>query len=156
MRGIRKKATKRRKKKKKKEDTSTVPWSQGGGQSSFHANNKSCLPYRRCTPVLSRLARMKNRSRPLAENVELQLPSTEAVMRWYRRTLDAPRHKSLIFTRRWRCRGCVYGASRCHGANKYEPIDRLVREKKKKKGASDGPTSVDRPARLTPTVHAGQ
>ncbi|EGI66677.1 hypothetical protein G5I_04794 [Acromyrmex echinatior] len=28
---------------------------------------------------------------PPAENVELQLPSTEAVIRWYRHTLDAPR-----------------------------------------------------------------
>lgn len=49
-----------------------------------------------------------------------------------RHTLDAPRHKSLIFTRRWRCRGCVRG-SRCHGANKYGPIDRRAREEEEEK-----------------------
>lgn len=41
---------------------------------------------------LSRPARMKNLVRaaaPPAENVELQLPGTEAVIRWYRRYIGS-------------------------------------------------------------------
>jgi len=92
---------------------------------------------------------------PPAENVELQLPSTEAVIRWYRHTLDAPRYKSLIFTRRWRWQGCVRG-SRCYGANKYRPIARRVREEEKKKGSPGGLTSVGRSARLALAACIGQ
>lgn len=157
VRGIQKKATKRRmkKKKKKKKDTSTVPWSQGGGQSSFHANNKSCLPYRRC-------ARSYLDSR-IWRTVRARLPKTSnfnyrARKRLWDGIAALSMHRGINRSSLPAGGGAedAYGASRCHGANKYGPIDRRVREKKKKKGATGGLTSVDRPARLTPAVHAGQ
>lgn len=130
VREIAKRSNKRREEGRSEELECPEP---GGSGSPFFmpATNLACHIGDAC-PVLSRLARMENRSRPPAENVELQLSSTEAVIRWYRRTLAALRHKSLIFTRRWRCRGRVRG-SRCHGANKYGPIDRRVREEEEKK-----------------------
>lgn len=160
--GIRNEATRRneekRKGREKREETSNALSREAAVL--FSCQQQILPAISAMCPVLSRLARMKNRSRPPAENVELQLPSTEAVIRWYRRTLDAPRHKSLIFTRRWRCRGCARGSSRCHGANKYGPIDRRVREEeRKKKGGSPRPdkcwppgaTRVRRPRRTINT-----
>ncbi|KYN33807.1 hypothetical protein ALC56_11883, partial [Trachymyrmex septentrionalis] len=71
---------------------------------------------------------------PPAENVELQLPSTEAVIRWYRRTLAMHRGINRSSLPAGGGAKDVYTwGSRCYGANKYGPIARRVREEKKEK-----------------------
>lgn len=56
--------------------------------------------------------------------------------------------------------GAEDAQARCHGANKYAPIDWRVREKKekkkKRKKGGRAPTSVDRPERVARAAHTGQ
>lgn len=101
----------------------------GGGSPFFMpATNLACHIGDVC-PVLSRLARMENRSRPPAENVELQLSSTEAVIRWYRAVLSMRRGINRSSLPAGGGAEDVYGA---HGANKYGPIDRRGGGRKKR------------------------